>query len=342
MFWTSRLHAKLVIIVLLISVICVFISLFCSIHETNQIVDEQLNIYGASVSGMLATFCIENLISWDYPALQSAVEHIARHDPDILAIEIYHHNNIVASHKKDSEELGFRYKTPIINESLGEKNLLGFANIVISKNKYHAFYMQQIYSLIILGLILGFGDTFLIYLSTKMIIINPIKRVEQGAEIIGKGDFDYQINIKSDDEIGTLAKALNGMTKNLKLSKNETEKHKKHLESKIDELEKFHKFTVDRELRMIDLKKIIMELEKHPAKNRSLKKNSSNKNSLKGKKNCWDFWKCDKETKEKCPAYKTASGDECWLVATDYCPYLKQKFKTCDECPWFKKFVKQK
>ena len=84
--------------------------------------------------------------------------------------------------------------------------------------------MQQIYSLIILGLILGFGDTFLIYLSTRMIIVNPIKRVEKGADIIGKGNFDYQINIKSDDEIGILAKTLNLMTKNLKLSKDETEK----------------------------------------------------------------------------------------------------------------------
>jgi hypothetical protein len=54
-------------------------------------------------------------------------------------------------------------------------------------------------------------------------------------------------------------------------------------------------------------------------------------------KNCWEFWACLKEIREKCPAYLTNSGRECWAVAENYCPRIKRKFKHCWDCPWFKK-----
>lgn len=53
--------------------------------------------------------------------------------------------------------------------------------------------------------------------------------------------------------------------------------------------------------------------------------------------NCWDFWQDPKKLREKCPAYQTHSGRECWFVATEYCPRLKREFKYCWDCPWFKK-----
>lgn len=56
---------------------------------------------------------------------------------------------------------------------------------------------------------------------------------------------------------------------------------------------------------------------------------------------CWDFWKCEKRVREKCPAYDTGSGKDCWMVADSFvnngCPRLKNSFKACWECPWFKK-----
>ncbi|VVB59376.1 Uncharacterised protein [uncultured archaeon] len=58
-------------------------------------------------------------------------------------------------------------------------------------------------------------------------------------------------------------------------------------------------------------------------------------------KNCWEFWKCSKNIHEKCPAYETDSGRECWMVAGTFrkegCPKLKKKYKSCLDCTWFKK-----
>jgi len=344
MFWGYRLQTKIVVVVLSIVILCVLISTIFSLYRVNTVVQDRLDAAGVFVSQTLATFCVENLLAWDYPALQLSIEHAAKYDPYILAIEIFHRNNLVAIYHKDIQENGEEYSAPVVIETLGEKRELGTVKIILSKKKYHAFYMQQIYSLLLLGLVLGLGDTFLIYLTISRIILGPIRKIEREMEIIGKGNLNHQIDIKSRDEIGRLAGAINSMTKNLRMSMKETEDYKKHLEIRVDELERFHELTVDRECRMIELKEKIKELSAHSAKETKSKK-LPKKISSNGPQNCWDFWKCDEKVKNGCPAYKTDSGNECWLVATDYCPYLKKEFKTCDECPWFKRnnlaYVKQ-
>jgi acid phosphatase class B len=65
--------------------------------------------------------------------------------------------------------------------------------------------------------------------------------------------------------------------------------------------------------------------------------------SKKGPRNCWEFWNCPKKVREQCPAYTSDSGSYCWFVAghsvtkLKKCSRLTKQFKTCFECPWFKK-----
>lgn len=59
--------------------------------------------------------------------------------------------------------------------------------------------------------------------------------------------------------------------------------------------------------------------------------------------NCWECWNCDMAVREKCPAYTTDSGKECWLIAGSFninpiCPKVVHKIMHCWECPWYKKF----
>lgn len=50
---------------------------------------------------------------------------------------------------------------------------------------------------------------------------------------------------------------------------------------------------------------------------------------------------CDIKAREKCPAYTTDSGKECWFVASHYkvggCPKSKGNYENCFKCPWFRK-----
>lgn len=52
----------------------------------------------------------------------------------------------------------------------------------------------------------------------KKTVIGPVQELAKGAEIIGKGDWDYTIPAKSTDELGKLATAFNTMAQNLKRS----------------------------------------------------------------------------------------------------------------------------
>jgi nitrate/nitrite-specific signal transduction histidine kinase len=120
--------------------------------------------------------------------------------------------------------------------------------------------------------IIAISLSLLIAYALSRTITKSISKLILGVEEIGKGNLDYRIQVKNEYEFGILANAFNKMTEDLKKSRAELEKYSKELEKKvkqrtkelqekIDELEKFNKLTVGRELKMIELKKRIKELE---------------------------------------------------------------------------------
>jgi serine phosphatase RsbU (regulator of sigma subunit) len=69
--------------------------------------------------------------------------------------------------------------------------------------------------IIIFGVLLVLAASFLsFYLSKK--ITEPLIQLNKGAEIVGNGELDYQITVKTGDEIEDLANAFNKMAEKLK------------------------------------------------------------------------------------------------------------------------------
>jgi len=72
--------------------------------------------------------------------------------------------------------------------------------------------------LLFIGVIIA--SVFLVILLISILfvgkIVKPIQALDIGTKYIGSGDLDYQINIKTGDEIEELGNAFNKMTKNLK------------------------------------------------------------------------------------------------------------------------------
>jgi len=136
---------------------------------------------------------------------------------------------------------------------------------------------------------------FIISIFFSQLIVSPIKKLHSGMEIIRKGNLDYRVDIRTNDEIEDLGTAFNRMTEELERYHSASEESKailqikvkartkeleelaegldnkvedrtKPLEERLSELEKFHKLTVGREIKMIKLKKEIQKL-----KNREIK-----------------------------------------------------------------------
>lgn len=106
----------------------------------------------------------------------------------------------------------------------------------------------------------------------QTIVINPLKLITNGLDQVKKGILNAKITIKSKDEIGEIASTFNIMTVELQDSRGKLQEYNKSLEQnvkdrteelnvKVNELEHMNKLMVDRELKMIELKKQLKELE---------------------------------------------------------------------------------
>lgn len=109
-------------------------------------------------------------------------------------------------------------------------------------------------------------------------IVEPLLNLTKSAKKIGDGDLEKRIEIKRNDEIGELSEAFEKMRLDLIKSKTSQKLYDLNLEekvkertreirNKIDELQNFHDLTIDRELKMCELKEEIKILkQKHEKK----------------------------------------------------------------------------
>ena len=72
-------------------------------------------------------------------------------------------------------------------------------------------------------------------LSITNSILKPIMKLQQGAEIIGKGDLNHRVDVKSKDEIGQLAAAFNQMTERRQRAEKALQKARDELEIRVEE-----------------------------------------------------------------------------------------------------------
>ena len=76
-------------------------------------------------------------------------------------------------------------------------------------------YKQRFFSLFALMAVVISAGTII---TVNRLFLKPLKRIQRGAEGIGKGDFRYQIPVASNDEIGELVQTFNQMSRQLKES----------------------------------------------------------------------------------------------------------------------------
>lgn len=122
------------------------------------------------------------------------------------------------------------------------------------------------------SVLISFFLIVLIYYSA-IYLTRPLSKLKKAAMEISAGNLDMTADIKTKDEVGDLAKTFNSMAGSIKKQKSELEDYYKNLEGKVqertsdlkeknDELESFNNLTVNRELKMIELKDRVKELEK--------------------------------------------------------------------------------
>jgi len=114
---------------------------------------------------------------------------------------------------------GFSEKYTNMNPQNINQNIYKIGNNVLIVAFYSADYLVELVNLLINGnvilsfifIIFGFCAAFIL----AKYVTKPIKKLVEGAEEFAQGNLKYRTDIKTEDEIGVLAKAFNDMAGNL-------------------------------------------------------------------------------------------------------------------------------
>jgi HAMP domain-containing protein len=146
--------------------------------------------------------------------------------------------------------------------------IIAIRDITIEEGKIGEVKDVAIYASIVIAIIMSVVIIYLI----SLIVIRPLYVLSGALEKISKGDLASKLDFRSNDEMGEAGKRFNEMAEKLEKSREElrmsnenledaVEERTKELKIKISELEKFQSVTIDREIKMVDLKKKLKELE---------------------------------------------------------------------------------
>ncbi len=116
--------------------------------------------------------------------------------------------------------------------------LEGYQQLALLKRplKLSLLLTLSILTLLIIFAATGFG----LYLAKEITV--PIKQLAEGTQRIAKGDYNFQIDLESPDEIGVLVNSFNKMTRDLKQSKLELERTNAELRWRNLEIEERRRY----------------------------------------------------------------------------------------------------
>ena len=172
-----------------------------------------------SIAQNFALMNIEAILSRDYPIIQTNVEMVGKRDPDILKLEVFREAQSVASYQapdadQNHPEDKIQTREPIVYQD----SRLGEITILFSTQAAHAALRERMIILAGTIVFIFFLLTFFLQLIMQRIIINPIAEISRFAVAIGHGGLRGSIKPHSQDEIGTLAEAMNQMVVDLDIA----------------------------------------------------------------------------------------------------------------------------
>lgn len=125
--------------------------------------------------------------------------------------------------------------TPDCHAHAPSQTILGVLDVMVPLDELDrniAAFEQAYYfgGLSILLIITGFSGLFF----WKMVNI-PVKRLKEGTEEVMKGNLDHTIDVQTKDELGSLTKSFNHMTRTLKQTQTELEELNRTLEKRVEQ-----------------------------------------------------------------------------------------------------------
>lgn len=226
-------------VTLLLVLTIIFISVFALNGEEKALRQEMIQ-RGITIARNMSMNASKALMVRDILVLSSLVKDTLENKSVTYAV-IVDDRGIIAAHN-DISFAEKPYRRPPGVEELGERSLkisepflynrtknidiglpvllnnqvrIGEIHIGLSQTFIEETIQQAMKQIAFLAVVFIFAGIFVTLIMVS-IIVRPIRALEAGAAIIGHGNLDYKIKVKSQDEIGSLARTFNKMTDDLK------------------------------------------------------------------------------------------------------------------------------
>ncbi len=125
-----------------------------------------------------------------------------------------------------------------------EQKILGLVEADMSLGLLDEAKLKQGLALTLYIVVFFVAGSFALWIILWRLVSKPVTDLTYGMEKLAEGDFNHEVPIKSDDEMGVLARTFNSMTADLKGARDQRELWTQTLEAEIDkqteEIQKTH------------------------------------------------------------------------------------------------------
>ncbi len=110
----------------------------------------------------------------------------------------------------------------------------------LQKQKYRTLKAQMLLVLFLFTLLLLFAATWFAFFLSKQVTV-PIQALADATREVSAGNFDYQVQVQAQDELGSLVRSFNQMTAQLGDSRRQIDEFTRSLQQAVQELERRRK-----------------------------------------------------------------------------------------------------
>lgn len=213
-----RLANKISLI--LLTVLAAFFSFVAAagLYEEKQTLRGMLLDRGELIASAVSIYCIETLLTEDYPVLNSFLEETARENTEIISIEIFSKGDPVTSYMTDQDPAGsllFEAAVKLRQEGGKGDAVLGSVRLRLSDRKNREIIGERLRAMVLSGII-GYLILFItLNIVFRKMVVEKIVLLGRRARRIGEGDLLSRIELHTGDELGVLAGDLNEMSEKL-------------------------------------------------------------------------------------------------------------------------------
>lgn len=237
---SSKLSLKFLIGIFITVSITLTISHLSSVSSEIALVKKQTDEFGNTIAELLGKSCAVLIVEEEMPLLEKALDIVASKE-NILYTKITGLDGEIIAESPDGlsideldQESLFTYQR-ILTSPTDDSVELGILSLGISGNSEKELVYTLVGTIIteaLMSFILITVATLIIF---HLIVSKPLNYLEKQANRVGSGNFEEEITLDTNDELGHLAQTLNTMRGNLKESYQALEDHKEHLQEKVDE-----------------------------------------------------------------------------------------------------------